>query len=79
MKESRLCILFDNILEEYQNHYGEECEIKLVADLKQYLSDLSKNSEIILITNENVLEVTKWFLKNDLYNFIENVTNPIIR
>lgn len=79
MKKSRLCILFDSILEDYQKHYGEEWEIKLVADLKQYLSDLSKNSEITLITNENVLEITTWLLKNDLYNFIENVTNPIIR
>lgn len=79
MKKSRLCILFDSILEGYQKHYGEEWEVKLVADLKQYLSDLSKNSEIILITNENVLEITTWLLKNDLYNFIENVTNPIIR
>lgn len=79
MKKDKIFILFDGVLEEYKNHYGKEGESKLVADLKHYLSDLSKKAEIIIITNENILKMTTWFLENDLYNFIENITNPAIR
>lgn len=77
MKKSTMCILFDNVLKEYQDHYGKKSETQLIADLKQYLPNLSKDSEIILITN-NTLEITKWLLKNDLYYFIKDVVKPRI-
>lgn len=70
-------ILFDSILAEYKNHYGEKGEIKLTEDLQQYLSELSKDSEIILITNDT-LKSTTWLLENDLYHFVKNIVKPRI-
>lgn len=58
MKKDKIFILFDGVLEDYKKHYGEESESRLVADLKQYLSDLSKKAKIIIITNKNTLNVT---------------------
>lgn len=77
MKKSIMYILFDSVLTDYKRHYGEKWEIKLVAELKQYLSDLSKNSEIISITN-NTLQITTWLLKNNLHHFIKNIVKPKI-
>lgn len=75
MKNSRIYILFDNILIDYKNNFGTNFEVKLVKDLKRYLNDLAKANEIMLITKQPE-EVKLWFLENNLYQFIYNISIP---
>lgn len=63
---------------EYFNHYGEKGESTLVKDLKKYLADLSKTSDIIIITRQNTIKVTNWFIKNEIYQFTHTITNKMI-
>lgn len=78
MKPARNCIFFDDIVAEYYNNHGEKYEYILIKDLKKYLADLSKRSEVIVVTRQNVHRVTKWFIKNNLYQFTNKITNTVI-
>jgi len=78
MKPSRNYIFFDEIVTEYFNKYGKNYSAKLVRDLKRYFIDLAKNSEIIIITNQDTHKVTNWLIKKNLYQFTHTVTNSAI-
>lgn len=78
MSGSRNYIFLDSIFADYMNHYGKEWENKLVEEFKTHLSSLSKNSEIMIITQQNLLKVNDWLLKYDLLQFIDNISNPLI-
>lgn len=78
MKKQKNYIFFDEIVTEYINHYDKNGESILVKDLKKYLADLSKTSEIIVITRQDTFKVTNWFLRNDLYQFTHTITNAMI-
>lgn len=78
MKKQKNYIFFDEIVTEYFSHYGKNTEFALVKDLKKHLSDLSKNSKIIVITRQETYKVTNWFIKNNLYQFIHTITNTAI-
>lgn len=77
MKQQKNYIFFDEIFEEYINHYEQDGEYWLIKDLKNYLADLSKNSGIIVITGQDTFEITNWFIKNDLYQFVDSITNTM--
>lgn len=78
MKKQKNYIFFDEIVTEYFNHHGECGESELVQDLRKYLADLSKNSQIIVITQQEPYKVTNWFIKHDLYQFTHIITNTMI-
>lgn len=78
MKKQKNYIFFDEIVTEYFNHHGEKGEYALVQDLKKYLADLSKTSEIMIITRQDTFKVTNWFLRHDLYQFTHTITNTMI-
>lgn len=78
MKKQKNYIFFDEIVTEYFNHHGENGESALIKDLKKYLADLSKTSEIMVITRQDTFKVTNWFLKHDLYQFTHTITNTMI-
>lgn len=77
-KRQKNYIFFDEIVTEYFNHHGKNGATVLVQDLKKYLTDLSKNSEIIVITGQDTFKVTNWFIKHDLYQFTHTITNTMI-
>jgi hypothetical protein len=79
MKKSPMFMFFDDIWREYQSYYGEKAETRLINDLKKYLSKFSKTSEIMIITHQNVSEITDWFLKNDLFQFVDDISNPALK
>lgn len=78
MKTQTIYIFIDTIYEDYKKYFEEECELELVKDLTVYLSNLSKTSKINLITKQDVAKVANWFLRNDLYCYIDNITNPMV-
>lgn len=77
MKKQKYYVFFDSILLDYQNYFGEDSESELIKELKNHLEDLSKTSEINLITKQDIQKVIDWFLKNDLYKFVDNISSPI--
>lgn len=78
-KKPPMWIFFDDVIREYINHYGENAEKYMIKHLKKYLCDFSKTSKIMIITNQNVTEKINWFFQNDLYKFIDNISNPFIK
>ncbi len=75
MKKPRIYIFFDGILIDYKNHFGKNYEYKFVKDLKEYLNDLAKANEIMLITMWPE-QVTCWLLENNLYQFVYDISIP---
>lgn len=75
MKKSKNYIFFDEIVVDYFNQYGEKGKSMLIKDLKKNLADLSKTSDITIITQQDTFKVTNWFIKHDLYKFTEIITN----
>lgn len=65
-------------MQKYKNHYKEDSEIEAIKDFKKYLAELYKKSKIMIITNKNIAQVREWFLRNNLLQYIENISNPVI-
>lgn len=79
MKKPPIFIFFDDIQREYQSCYGDFWEDKLVEDLNNYIKEFLKTSNVNLITLQDKFKIKTWFLKNKLYDFIDNISNPLIR
>lgn len=75
MKKQKNYVFLDCIFIEYNQHYGEEWEQKLVEELKNYLSKFTKNSEIIVITSQDSKKINEWLFKHGLDKFVDNVLN----
>ncbi len=78
MTKSQVYIFFDDVIREYRQYYGEEYETVMVKNLTKYLRNFSKTSQIIIITNQNISEITDWFLQKNLFQFVEKISNPVI-
>lgn len=78
MEKSKIYVFIDDVFREYMEHYGIEFEQVIIHDLKNYFYNLSKDSEIILIT-KNLDEINNWFLKNNLLEFVHDINNFSIR
>jgi hypothetical protein len=76
MKKTPMYIFFDDVAREYRNYYGTNGEKVMIKDLKNYLTDFSKTSEIKILTRQDVSKIKDWFLDNNLYGFVENIANP---
>lgn len=76
MKQQRNYIFLDGIMADYMSHYGVEWENKLIEEFKKYLIDLSKVSEIMLVTNQDTSKIHDWLVKNNLLQFFSNISNP---
>ena len=50
----------------------------MLKNLKKYFRTFSKTSKIIIITNQNISEITDWFLQKNLFQFVEKISNPVI-
>lgn len=78
MKKYKNYIFFDEMVSEYFNNHGQNAKTVLVNDLKRKLINLSKTSQIIIITNQDAFKVTNWFIRNDLYQFTHTITNAMV-
>ena len=78
MTKPPVYIFFDDVIREYRQYYGEEYETVMVKNLTKYLRNFSKTSQIIIITNQNISEITDWFLQKNLFQFVEKISNPVI-
>lgn len=78
MKKQKIYFLLDEVLLEYENHFEKKSEKQFIKDLSEYLPILSKTSEIILITKQEIDKVNKWLLENNLHEFVYNVSNPVM-
>lgn len=77
MKKKNIYVLFDDMVNDFINYRGEMCEEELVEEMKKYLKHLSKTSKIMVITHDDVIKIKKWFEKNDLFKFVDNISNPV--
>lgn len=75
MKTNPIIIFFDDVVREYFQCYEQKGEKIMIEHLQKYLSDFSQNSEIIILTNQEVPKITNWFSKNNLLKFITKITN----
>ena len=76
MYTKKILIDLDGVLNDYGKEKFDENfipEIKIGA--KEFLKELSKDSELYLFTTRNLLLATKWLIKNDLDRFFNDVTN----
>lgn len=78
MEQSKSYIFFDEVFAEYVNKFGKNGESFFIEDLKKYLKDLAQTSKITIITRQDTFKISNWFLKHDLYQFTDGVTNPVI-
>ena len=78
MKKTLIYIFFDDVIREYCQYYGKEYETVMVENLTKYLRNFSKTSQIIIITNQNISQITDWFLQKKLFQFVEKILNPVI-
>lgn len=76
MKKTVMIIFIDDVIREYINHYGNNAEKIMIKHLKKYLAELSKTSEIRIITCQNKSKIMELFLKNNLDKFIDSISNP---
>lgn len=76
MEKRKNYIFFDEIFVEYVSKFGKEGESFFVEDLKSYLEDLSKTSQITLITSQDAEKIADWLLKNNMDQLIDNIANP---
>lgn len=77
MKKKNIYIFFDDVMGDYIGYYGKMGEEEAVKGMKRYLRHLSKTSKITIITHEDVVKIKEWFLKNDLFKFVDNISNPV--
>ena len=78
MTKPPVYIFFDDVIREYRQYYGEEYEMIMLKNLKKYFRTFSKTSKIIIITNQNISEITDLFLQKGIFRFIETISNSVI-
>jgi FMN phosphatase YigB (HAD superfamily) len=78
MKDNIIYILFDNVLLEYINKFGEENIKDLIKELHSALSELHKNYKITLITNQNAEKMYYWIKEYHLDDVVDSILNSVI-
>ncbi len=70
-----ILIDLDGVLNNYNGCFNE----KIIPDVKQgayeFLQKLSLEYNIKIFTTRNKLLTAKWLIDNNLYNFIDDITN----
>lgn len=77
MNKPRIYIFFDEVLTEYRKHF--DSEDKIISDLKDALEGFSKTASIMLITRQDIQIVIHWLDAHGLLQFIDNVSNPVVK
>lgn len=79
MQKQKIYILFDDVVLAYGNCFITDWEEMLIKDLTKYLTNFYLNSEIIIITNQEISKIIDWFVCNYLFQFVENFHKPEIK
>ena len=74
MKKTILIDL-DGVLNTYVGCYDENYIPPIRDGAFEFIKKLANNYRIILFTTRNCLLTAKWILKNNLENYIEDITN----
>lgn len=74
MKKTVLLDL-DGVLNEYDGNFDENFIPNPKEGAREFLSAVSKNYIIKLFTTRNKILTAKWLIKNNLDEFIEDITN----
>lgn len=76
-EKQKIYLLLDQVLLEYKLYYEEQSEKKFINDLKEYLPDLYRTSQITLITAQEINKINQWLLENGLKKFVYNVSATV--
>lgn len=77
MNKPRIYIFFDGTLAEYRKHF--DSEDRIIGDLKDALEGFSKTTYIMLLTRQDTQIVVRWLDAHGLLQFIDNVSNPVVK
>jgi len=77
MKKNKKTILIDldGVLNRYSGNFDKSFIPPIKDGALNFIKNLSLNYEIKLFTTRNKLLAAKWVIKNELDNFIEDITN----
>ena len=75
MSKKTILIDLDGVLNTYSGNYDEDYIPPLKDGAYEFLRKLSENFRIVIFTSRKLLPVSKWIIKNELEEFIDNVTN----
>ena len=75
-KKTPMWIFIDDVRQEYLAHYGNLGEKIMINDLKTYLPNFSKTSQIIILTRKDNAKVFAWLQNNKLNNFVHQIKTP---
>ena len=70
-----ILIDLDGVLNTYNGEYDENSIPQMKDGAKEFLQNLSKNYKINIFTTRNLLLTSQWLHKNNLSDFIDDITN----
>lgn len=79
MEKRNIYIFFDDIMRDYKNCYHERGEEEAAKAMDELFKLRSKHFNIMVITYQDVFKVEEWLLKNNLLEFVDNISNPLRR
>lgn len=70
-----ILIDLDGVLNTYTGNYDENFIPPIKEGAYEFLKDISNNYDIKIFTTRNLLQTSEWVIKNNIKNFIKDVTN----
>ena len=70
-----LLIDLDGVLNTYKGDFDQNFIPPIKEGAKEFLEKLSKNYKIKLFTTRNKILATKWLIKENIENLIDDITN----
>lgn len=74
-KKQTILIDLDGVLNRYNGHFDKNYIPEIKEGAKEFIIGLSKNFEIKLFTTRNKILTCKWLIKNNLEEYISDITN----
>jgi len=75
MKQKRILIDLDGVLNIYNGTFEEKHIPEVKNGAREFLEELSKETELYLFTTRNLLCTAKWLIANNLDRYFTDVTN----
>jgi len=75
MVKKTILIDLDGVLNIYNGNYDENYIPPIKNGAYELITQLANNYKIVIFTTRNTLIASKWIIENDLFSYVENVTN----
>ena len=75
MGKKTILVDLDGVLNEYTGTYKKNNIPKPKKDVEKFLKNLNKDYEVVVFTTRNLLETSRWLIRNKLDKFINDVSN----